>query len=432
MLRSEHGNITVILSIAMIPVLLAAGSAIDYARLLSTRTALTAATDAAALQIANSKLTSQDALETQAQDIIARNYAEDRFGELVRLDLHTDSTTVDLATRVKFETTFMQLAGIKFIDLDVKSQVKKSGSNLEVALVLDVTQSMAGTKINALKSAAKEFVDLVVADSQTPFYSKVALVPYSSAVNVGSLTTTVRGSVTSGTCSSPGCSKYRFNRSSSDGGGTQTYSISNCVTERTGAYAFTDKPPSVAKMGRHYAPNCLSSQVKPLRSNKSDIKGDIESLNVQGSTAGHIGFEWGWYALSKDVELWSGSEEPAAYGTAKLKKIAIVMTDGEYNTAYCNGVLSKNSIGYGNDRINCNATNGDSFEQAKTLCAEMKKKKIEIYTIGFDVGSDADVIDVLSTCASGADHAFLAATSAELTSVFKAIGRKLTALRISM
>jgi len=153
---------------------------------------------------------------------------------------------------------------------------------------------------------------------------------------------------------------------------------------------------------------------------------------VQGSTAGHIGFEWGWYALSKDVELWSGSEEPAAYGTAKLKKIAIVMTDGEYNTAYCNGVLSKNSIGYGNDRINCNATNGDSFEQAKTLCAEMKKKKIEIYTIGFDVGSDADVIDVLSTCASGADHAFLAATSAELTSVFKAIGRKLTALRISM
>ena len=52
------------------------------------------------------------------------------------------------------------------------------------------------------------------------------------------------------------------------------------------------------------------------------------------------------------------------------------MTDGEYNTAYCNGVLSKNSIGYGNDRINCNATNGDSFEQAKTLCAEMKKKKI--------------------------------------------------------
>ena len=432
MLRSEHGNITVILSIAMIPVLLAAGSAIDYARLLSTRTALTAATDAAALQIANSKLTSQDALETQAQDIIARNYAEDRFGALVRLDLHTDSTTVDLATRVKFETTFMQLAGIKFIDLDVISQVKKSGSNLEVALVLDVTQSMAGTKIKALKSAAKEFVDLVVADSQTPFYSKVALVPYSSAVNVGSLTTTVRGSVTSGTCSSPGCSKYRFNRSSSDVGGTQTYSISNCVTERTGAYAFTDKPPSVAKMGRHYAPNCLSSQVKPLRSNKSDIKGDIESLNVQGSTAGHVGFEGGWYALAKDVELWSGSEEPAAYGTAKLKKIAIVMTDGEYNTAYCNGVLSKNSIGYGNDRINCNATNGDSFEQAKTLCAEMKKKKIEIYTIGFDVGSDADVIDVLSTCASGADHAFLAATSAELTSVFKAIGRKLTALRISM
>jgi Flp pilus assembly protein TadG len=432
LLRSEHGNVTSSFAIAFLAVFLASGSAIDYSRFLATRTALTAATDAAALQIANSKLTNQTALEAQAAKIIERNYPQDRHGELTEIDLAVDNSSVDLKTRVKFKTSFMKLAGIDDVDLVVVSQVKKSGNNLEVALVLDVTQSMAGTKINALKSAAKEFVDIVVWDTQTPFYSKVALVPYSSAVNVGSLTTTVRGSVTSGTCTSPGCARYRFNRTSGDGGGTQTYNISNCVTERTGTYAFTDQPPSVAKMGRHYAPNCLNSQVKPLRNSKSDIKDDIDALNVQGSTAGHIGFEWGWYALSKDVGLWTGTGEPAAYGTAKLKKIAVVMTDGEFNTAYCNGVQSKNSINYGSDRINCDATNGNSFTQAKLICAEMKKKNIEIYTIGFDVGGNADVIDVLTTCASGGDHVFLAATSAELTSVFKSIGKKLTALRISM
>jgi Flp pilus assembly protein TadG len=85
----------------------------------------------------------------------------------------------------------------------VTSEVTRAGNNLEVALVLDTTGSMAGTRITNLKSAANQLIDLVVSDTQTPYYSKIAIVPYSNSVNPGTYTDAVRGAAASGTDSTP-------------------------------------------------------------------------------------------------------------------------------------------------------------------------------------------------------------------------------------
>ena len=79
------------------------------------------------------------------------------------------------------------------LPVSVRSEVNRSSRDVEVALVLDITGSMndcaascsSGRKIDNLKSAAKELIDIVVQDNQSPFYSKVALAPYSMGVNVG-------------------------------------------------------------------------------------------------------------------------------------------------------------------------------------------------------------------------------------------------------
>ena len=73
------------------------------------------------------------------------------------------------------------------------------GSNIEVSLMLDVTGSMCDpcTKINALKTAAKDLIDIVVWDDQSQYTSRVALAPFADAVNVGTtLAPLVRGTVT--------------------------------------------------------------------------------------------------------------------------------------------------------------------------------------------------------------------------------------------
>ena len=63
-------------------------------------------------------------------------------------------------------------------------------------MVLDLSGSMSGQKLTDLKNAAKDLVDLIVQPVQTPYYSKVALVPWSYSVNPGSYLNSVRGSVT--------------------------------------------------------------------------------------------------------------------------------------------------------------------------------------------------------------------------------------------
>ena len=61
----------------------------------------------------------------------------------------------------------------------------------------------------------------------------------------------------------------------------------------------------------------------------------------------------------------------------------------------------------------------------------MKAKGITIYTVGFDIDDDETAIEVMTNCASSANHAYLAATDAELQTAFREIGRKVTQLRIS-
>ena len=55
-------------------------------------------------------------------------------------------------------------------------------------------------KIDALKPAAKDLVDIVIWNDQSQYTSRIALAPFAEAVNVGTtLAPLVRGTVTSGT-----------------------------------------------------------------------------------------------------------------------------------------------------------------------------------------------------------------------------------------
>ncbi len=104
------------------------------------------------------------------------------------------------------------------------------------------------------------------------------------------------------------------------------------------------------------------------------------------------------------------------------------MTDGEYNTMYCNGARAKNS--YESD-INCNATNGQAYTQARTLCTNMKTKGIEVYTVGFKLGGNQTSIDTLSQCASSPDKFFNADDGITLKSAFEAIALQIAKISLS-
>src|SRR4029079_9063241 len=268
--------------------------------------------------------------------------------------------------------------------------------------------------------------DIVIWTDQSQYYSKIAIVRYTMGVNVGTYAAQVRGSATSGTCTTPGCQSYKFTSAT---GTTNTFSISTCVSERTGTNAYTDVAPSTALLGRNYPASsnpCLQNTIVPLTSDKTVLENQITLLKASGSTAGHVGVAWGWYMLSPNFAyLWPAANKPASYsalttlgpkGAPILQKIVTLMTDGEYNSPYCNGVISKDATsGSGNtsDHINCNAQNGGSYTQAKAQCTAMKKVGITVYTVGFQL-ADQNAVDLINNCASDSGKVYNAADGTQL------------------
>jgi Flp pilus assembly protein TadG len=565
------------------------GLTIDFTRAQMIRARLQNAADGAALVAA------RGIDQTDAQrEAAALAFFESEAGDLAEdarfsIELLEDGTYT-IRVESDMPVSVARLISNEDWTIAVESDAVQSGVDLEVALVLDTTGSMAGTRIEDLRAAAIDLVDIVVRDEQSPFYSKVSLVPYSMAVNVGAYASSVRGGIqparsisdarwTDGTsrnmsnatranpvvitsnnhglsngnivwisgvsgmtqinnrafvvtsattntfalqgvngssyssytrngtirrcltsncrvvvtannhgfvdndwvyitgvngmtqinntgdaswqadtltsdtfalvnsvgpnysnytsggsayCTVQGCEYFRFTNVS---GGTRIFRVSTCVTDRT-TNAWTDVSPSTTRLGLNYPSSggpCLSNTIVPLTSDRTLLTNRINALGASGVTAGEIGVAWGWYMLSPNfASLWPSASQPASYTAPHLLKIAVIMTDGEFNTAYCNGVVSRDStIGSNNDRINCVAPNGNPTDHAVRLCEEMRDEGIIIYTVGFELGSNTNARRFINDCATSPDHVEMAENGDDLRQAFQNIARSISQLRLS-
>jgi Flp pilus assembly protein TadG len=406
------------------------------------------ALDAAALYAAKSTATDTPGVNTEGGKALTANLQLIHGATLTTSGFTLVSANGDTKVEATASVSMSAYAPLAYSHqpITVTAEATRPGTNLEVSLVLDTTGSMSGTRIQNLQSAANTLIDMVVSDTQTPYYSKLAIIPYSNSVNPGTYTNTVRGVAGTGTDSTPAPGKANI-KFTAQGGGSQTFAVSNCVSERTGTNAFTDVSYTSSKVGWVYPPSqarganngCISAKVQPLTSDKTALHNIIGTLVADGSTAGHIGLAWGWYMVSPNwASMLPGVSQPAAYGTPKLLKVVILMTDGAFNTDYCKGVISKDSgqPGSGNttDHINCNAANGDSFTQAQTLCTNMKAapNNVIVYTVGFDVAGDPTATSLLTGCASDASHVYFPADDGRSLQVaFQQIAADLNRLRLS-
>lgn len=236
-------------------------------------------------------------------------------------------------------------------------------------------------------------------------------------------------------CTRYGCMYEYFANAA---GGANLYQVNNCATERA-ANAYDDTAPSTSYLGFDYTSGgaeCVNQVVQPLTTDKTTLHALANSLTATGSTAGHLGLAWGWYMISPNFGyLWPTASQPATYTATNLIKAVILMTDGDFNSAYCNGVIAADSgsgSGSSSTHINCNATNGPSLSQAGTLCTNIKtKQNTTLYTVGFDLGSNTSALNFLQSCASSPSDFFRADTGTDLSNAFKSIAQNLNSLRLS-
>lgn len=228
-------------------------------------------------------------------------------------------------------------------------------------------------------------------------------------------------------CLDYGCAKLNVG----SGITTASYFPTTCFVERYGADAATDGSPSTSPLGMLYSTdgNCTKTNyVTPLTADKTRLNKSIDDLKTGGSTAGQIGIAWAWYMLSPNFgSVWDKEavNQPKDYATKELVKVAVLMTDGEFNFSTCKGVTSGTTVG----GTACNAT--DEFAQAEAICQAMKDQKITIYTVGLSINTALYADDFLIKCASKPSYAFLAADEAELKVAFKKVATSISKLRIS-
>ncbi|TGU91062.1 VWA domain-containing protein [Mesorhizobium sp. M00.F.Ca.ET.151.01.1.1] len=468
--RDRGGNFAVLFGFAASVLALVAGFSVNVTQLYNAKSSLQGVVDAAvtstardlttgAIKEADANKSVQAFLEANstagmlhAGQIVLDKLIVDRTANTVQADAHVD---VDLYFPL-FSTGAMQRVGASTTAL-------YSDKQIEVAMMLDITGSMAKrgnvNKIGDLKAAARNAVQTMLEnqDSKNPRV-RVAIVPYASGVNAGKLAENVYAekqgsselppvagssllvaktgknllpsfsdyiSIVGAAMPRPdSCATERKNKNgdadlSADGPDTVR-------TDRNGKkyYALVNRDDHLGGEGMN---RCPDAQVIPLTADSDALLDSIDDFRAGGYTAGAIAIQWTYYMLSPQ---WRSAIKNAGLGNGasnangkKIAKVAILMTDGQFNTAFAGAAGSYNGQG--------NLARGN----AETLCGNMKNDGIEIFTIGFDL-NDKDMSAterdqakaVLKDCSSKDSsatekHYFEVSTGSELDDAFQEIIR---------
>lgn len=191
----RRGAIAIQFAFLVVPITVLAFGLVDLNRMNTQKYNLQDSLDAAALYAARSEADTNAELQEAGQRALLANLDLMDGGELISSNFELDGVKVVATAEAKLPAVVSNLWTNQDLKVKAHSEVMRNSKNVEVALVLDVTGSMQGQPIVDLRAAATELVDIVVKQQQTPFYSKVAIVPYSMGVNVGEYADDVRGSI---------------------------------------------------------------------------------------------------------------------------------------------------------------------------------------------------------------------------------------------
>jgi len=420
--RDTRGAILIKFTIAFLPLLSVAAVAMDLSRVLVVKQKLTNAVDAAALAVGR-QLAREDAdITALAQAFINAHYTSADIGDLTNLAVASTSTQVDITATARVGTAFLSVLSTPFVDITVSSKVFRQQRKIELVMVLDNSGSMAGTKLANLKTAAHGLVDILFGSAAESPNVKIALVPFTAAVNVGI------GKIGSSWLDQTGLSPIHREDIDLPAGhtllsllGTLTNSgWGGCVRARVGphAYDLTDAPPDplvgetlfvpyfapdepgsgngpafpetgytndyindmlipgtlvarqrnglkyvgAAVSAPGYGPNynCVAAPILPLTNVKATINSAIDAMAAGGNTVIPEGLAWGWRVLSPGPPFTEG----APYNDQTTIKILVLLTDGANAISGTSGHNHSDFSAYGFAASGwLGATNGSQIRQ---------------------------------------------------------------------
>ena len=425
------------------------------------------------------------------------------------------STTVQVQANATVPTTFMSLLGISSIPVSNVTQATQAATGVEVSLVLDNTGSMAGWPIQSVVTSATELVNILYGsgsqDTQPNLW--VAVVPFTAEVNIGTANAgwlKTGSNITSAYLNGSwkGCVMARYDTTDPTTGLTNDFTdvvpgtapftpflYASTLNKYTATVngkkvSFGDNdwsPTNITESQQATLPantavgpnlGCPQSSsgtglpILPETASRSTVLSVISQMvaDYRGGTFINLGLQAGWWTLSpkwRGTAGWGNPTLPLNYNTPYMKKVIVLMTDGnnqwydwpggapgdasqsqyaqppsneppgwtnDGNTDYtAYGRLLDNNMklpASQNTQANATANINNKMSQ---MCTLIKQQGITIYTILFnhDGSVTSDTQTLFQNCASSPQNYFLDATNAQLQATFSTIGGQLASLRLS-
>jgi Flp pilus assembly protein TadG len=396
-----------VLVAVLIPVILGmAGLALDMGNLYLAQTRLQAAVDAGALAGALQLPYDPDLTKGVARDaainMVKTNYEE---AQVQGVTAGTDVRSLKVTATAQVKTMLMEILGVT--SNQVSASAVAGFNNLEVVLVIDNTGSMKGTPISRVREAADDLVDLIIPDGAAP-NTRIGLVPFRGKVKVLDAEGFPSGCLNADGSKNVGIHPdlmYLYNK------------LPSYQKSQVNLDTCTDIPP-----------------IQALTTDKDSIHDAIGQMDALGAGSGTViseGLKWGRNVLSPEAPYTQGSNDP------KVRKIMIVLTDGDTEDGTCGGSYAASftpnnywtNAYYGMKVTDCHCNNGGCLNAAMLTEAQTAKDAgIEIFSIRFGDSDSTDIAlmkQIASSRTGTTDHYFNAPSAEDIPDVFKLIGKQL-------
>lgn len=495
-LREERGSVFVMTAVAAMAVIGTVGLAVDAGRAQMAQNKLQNALDAAGLA-AGASINSSD-LEPVVNKYLAVNFTQGNLGAVVtdvNPVLSEDGQILTVTATAQLDTTFMKIFGQDEVTLHAETEVTRTNKGMELAMVLDTTGSMQGSKLDALKTASHDLIDILFGEENDAENLWVGVVPFSQAVNVGNshadwLDQAHYTALNWGPTSWAGCveARYAHGRDVTDavpaterfrayywaddsnnnwittGSSTVNSTICNrdnsctcanygpCETTRVDGVETTIScsgsgsrrsctkkvvsPTTSYTINNERGPNrYCPTPVTRLTSAKSDVEDGIDALEARGNTHVSEGAAWGYRLLSPNWRgLWGGSMNA---NNLPLEYSTALMTKAAIIMTDGENTINNSVDGaydYLSDGRLGTTNSGTAVTRLNTKLASVCAAMKAQGIIVYTVVFDLNsstVATLMRNCATSPDHYFDSPDEATLRQAFRTIGDSLANLRLS-
>jgi hypothetical protein len=185
----KRGTLTAFVMINFVMMVLAAGIAVDIVRYEQQRACFQSILDSGVLSASSLRNATDPTVVVQSSlDKSDCNLDYSYNPPQVTDDTYnSNNREVEASIEAKFDTFFLSFVGFDHFDMSITSSAKEENPHTEVSLVLDTSGSMAGTRIDSLKTAADAFVETLLATNADSGEERVSIsiVPYAAKTNPG-------------------------------------------------------------------------------------------------------------------------------------------------------------------------------------------------------------------------------------------------------